>query len=174
VRDYRPEALEAPVIVSRDGPIAAINPRSDEPALTAPDVRTAIELALAEAEQAVGTPGSVRVTESGPPKVELLAVRPSWIRVRAADGTVLFEKVLNAGERYVVPQSEQPPILRAGNSGSVYMLIDGTPFGPTAPGAQVVDQIALSPEAVTERFAEANLADDRDLKTFVAVAEVEN
>ncbi|TVS05228.1 MAG: helix-turn-helix domain-containing protein [Rhodobacteraceae bacterium] len=175
VRDYRPEALDAPVIASRDGPIAAINPRSEpESDNDGLGMRSAIEMALSEAEGSELAPDTVRVTEAGPPAVELLAVRPSWIRVRGADGTVLFEKVLDAGERYKVPQAEQPPILRAGNSGSVYIMIDGVPYGPTAPGAQVVDQIALSADAVTERFAEANLSDDRDLQTFVAMAETEN
>ncbi len=174
VRDYRPEALDAPVIVSRDGPIAAINPREASPDVDSTDFRAAVASALAEAEEGVPVPGMARVTQDGPPKLELLAVRPSWIRVRGADGTVLFEKVLDAGERFTVPQSETPPTLRAGNSGSVYLLVDGMPFGPTAPGAQVVDQIALSPEAVTERFSQANLIDDRDLRDFVDVAEVEN
>jgi len=178
VRDYRPEALEVPEIVSRDGPIASINPRESAPDLEATDVRSAIASALAEVEAIDVTPGgdtnTTRVTQDGPAQLELLAVRPSWIRVRGADGTILFEKVLDAGERYTVPQSEAPPTLRAGNSGSVYLLVDGTPFGPTAPGAQVVDQIALSPEAVVERFVQADLGGDSDLREFVDVAEVED
>lgn len=175
VRNYRPEALETPVVVSRDGPIAAINPRAADADTGGNDsIRSAIDMALAEVETLQVTPGEVRVTQDGPPVVEVLAVRPSWIRVRAADGTVLFEKVLDAGERFTVPQSERPATLRAGNSGSVYMLVNGQPFGPTAPGAQVVDQIALSPEEVTERFAVADLDGDQALREFIAVAEAEN
>lgn len=174
VRNYRPEALETPVIVSRDGPIAAINPREDDTPSEDAGIRSAIEMALAEAGTNIASPEEVRVTRDGPPEVEILAVRPSWIRVRAADGTVLFEKVLDAGERFKVPQSESPATLRAGNSGSVYMLVDGQPYGPTAPGAQVVDQIALSPDAVSERFTMADLSDDQALREFVNVAEVEN
>jgi cytoskeletal protein RodZ len=174
VRDYRPEALDTPVVVSRDGPIAAINPRAEDAPTEDTGIRSAIELALADAQTESLAPEAVRVTRDGPPEVEILAVRPSWVRVRAANGTVLFEKVLDAGERYKVPQSESPATLRAGNSGSVYMLVDGQPFGPTAPGAQVVDQIALSPDAVTERFTMADLSDDQALREFVNVAEVEN
>lgn len=167
VRDHRPEALDTPIIVSRDGPIAAINPHADAVETSDSDIRSAIDLALAEAE----TGQTVQVTSDGPPIVEVLAVRPSWIRVRASDGTVLFEKVLDAGERYTVPQSETPATLRAGNSGSVYLLVNGEPFGPTAPGAQVVDQIALSPDAVTERFAMADPEGDQALRDFIAVAQ---
>ena len=160
VRVYRPEALEAPVMVARDGPIAAIIPR--EPAAPAIDTTDAVAAALQE---------GVRVTGDGPAQVEVLAVRPSWVRVRAADGTVLFEKVLNAGERYLVPAAEQAPILRAGNSGSVYMMVDGKPFGPLAAGAQVVDNIELSAEAVSTRFTVADLSGDSDLRDLVDVAE---
>lgn len=174
VRNYRPEALETPVVVSRDGPIAAINPREASPEADDSGIRSAIDLALAEAETGRLGSDEVRVTRDGPPELEILAVRPSWIRVRAADGTVLFEKVLDAGERFKVPPSESPATLRAGNSGSVYMLVDGQPFGPTAPGAQVVDQIALSPDSVTERFTLADLSDDQALGEFVNFAEVEN
>ena len=134
------------------------------------DIGSAIELALNE----VTLPEpEVQVRNTGPAQVEVLAVRPSWIRVRAADGTVLFEKVLDAGERYAVPQAEQAATLRAGNSGSVYLLVDGQPFGPTAPGAQVVDSIALTPNAVMESFATADLSGDQDLRSFVNVAEVQ-
>lgn len=174
VRDYRPEGLDTPIVTSRDGPIAAINPRIDQPIEDNDATRAAIAAALSDVTGLEDLASSVRVTRDGPPQVELLAVRPSWVRVRAADGTVLFEKVLDAGERFIVPQSEAPATLRAGNSGSVYMLVDGTPFGPTAPGAQVVDQIALSPEAVVERFAVADLDGDSALRDFVAVAEVQD
>lgn len=176
VRSYRPEALDAPIMVARDGPIGAIRPEPDveteADALPAEDdIGSAVDLAVNEATTA--TP-EVQVRRSGPPQVEVLAVRPSWIRVRAADGTVLFEKVLDAGERYAVPQAEQAATLRAGNSGSVYLLVDGEPFGPTAPGAQVVDQIALTPNAVTDSFSVADLSGDQDLRSYVDVAEAQD
>ena len=42
-----------------------------------------------------------------------------------------------------------PAVLRAGNSGSVYFVVNGQTYGPAAPGAQVVKNVALSPEALT-------------------------
>lgn len=166
VRSYQPEALDAPIMVSRDGPIGAIRPVQEQ--VLPDDISQAVGLALNNAAAP-----EIQVLREGPPQLEVLAVRPSWIRVRAADGTVLFEKVLDAGERYTVPQTEEPAILRAGNSGSVYLLVDGQPYGPTAPGAQVVDRIALTPEAVTESFSTADLSGDQDLRSFVNVAEVQ-
>lgn len=167
VRLARPQALEAPVMVPRDGPIAAIVRAEREPTLT---IRTdrAIAEALAAIEAETETAPLPRVHDGGPPRVELLAVRPSWVRVRSADGSVIFERILDAGETFTVPQTEEPATLHAGNSGSVYFLIDGEPHGPAAPGANVVRNIALSPEALSARFARADPEADADLAVSVA------
>ena len=166
-RLYRPEALDLPVFVSRDGPIAAIDPRvsaalpldgSAVPA-DAPDA----------AAQATAIEAAIQVVAANAPAVELLAVRPSWVRVQSADGTVLFEKNLDAGERYVVPQLEEPAVLRAGNSGSVYFAVNGVTYGPAAPGAQVVKNVVLSPEALTASYTVAEPTGDEDLARFVSV-----
>ena len=164
-RLYRPQALDTPVMVARDGPIAAINPRTT-PAPTAVGVA-----ALPAAQDAVDTATAVKVLAEGTPEVEIFAVRPSWVRVQAADGTVLFEKVLDAGERYTVPQGDAPALLRAGNSGAVYFAVKGETYGPAAPGAQVVKNVALSPDALRDSYALADLTRDKDLARIVSVAD---
>ena len=88
-RLYRPQELDVPVLVSRDGPIAAIDPRAGGP------VAGATEVAVADPAEAE----TVKVMADARPGVEILAVRPAWVRVSAADGTVLFEKTMDAGER---------------------------------------------------------------------------
>ncbi|MFN4158452.1 MAG: helix-turn-helix domain-containing protein [Gemmobacter sp.] len=158
-RLYRPGALDVPVMVSRDGPIAAIDPRRPEDAVAA-----AVEEALAQADAG---DANVQVLADAAPGVEILAVRPSWVRVQGADGTILFEKILNAGERYVVPSMDAPPMLRAGNSGSVYFAVNGVTYGPAAPGAQVVRNVELSPESLSQAYSVADLARDADLSRFV-------
>lgn len=160
-RLYRPPSLNVPVLVPRDGPIAAIRPQAVTPTSTDQTAQVAVA-------DAAAADGSVQVVAEPPPPVALLAVRPSWVRVSAADGTVLFEKILDAGETYVVPQMETPPVLRAGNSGSVYFKVNGEAYGPSAPGAQVVKNVTLSPEALREKYALADLSADEDLTRFVA------
>ena len=161
-RLVRPEALDVPVLVSRDGPIAAIVTNRAQPGTAA----------VATADAAPAAAGTdVQVVAAASPGVELFAVRPSWVRVKAADGTVLFEKILDAGERYVVPQMETPPLLRAGNSGSVYFAVNGQTYGPAAPGAQVVNNVDLSPAALTAAYALADPAQDPDLTRYASNAE---
>lgn len=168
VRIARAPALDVPVIVPRDGPIASIVPESSAPTVT-PMAATddAVMLALASAQDTTD-PTAPQVLGAGPDTVELLAVRPSWLRVRGADGSVIFERILDAGERYTIPQTEQPPTLHAGNSGSVYFLINGQAYGPAAPGAQVVRNVPLDAAALQSEYQVADLGRDQDLAVYVA------
>jgi len=162
-RLYRPQALNTPVLVPRDGPIATLDPagqgiyaaRAGQPqlALPVPPVQAAPE----------PTEPIVQVVEAPLPEVILFARRPAWVRVRAADGTVLLEKILEQGERFVLPDSEVPPTLRAGNSGSVYFAVNGETFGPAGPGTSVAKNVVLSASALSETYAVADLGADPDL-----------
>ena len=162
---YRPEALAVPVMTARDGPIAAIDPR-----LTGVMAQTNATEVLPSAEDlAASDEVQVLAVAKG---VEIMAVRPSWVRVSAVDGTVIFEKILDAGEKYAVPPLAQAPILRSGNSGSVYFVVDGKTVGPAAPGAQVVKNVSLEAASLIAAYVEADPAADADLAKFVASAEV--
>lgn len=184
-RLYRPQILEAPVLTARDGPIAAIDPgltqtpvaQDTAVAQAVPEPSTAIQQALAEAGAAeFGPPmpeqaaAAITVAPDAP-ALELLAARPAWVRVTLADGTVLLEKIMDAGERFTLPGLEEPPLLRTGNSGAIYFAVNGQTYGPAAPGPQVVKNIALSPEHVTGSFALADLNADPELAQIVSVAQ---
>jgi cytoskeletal protein RodZ len=150
-RVLRPDALSVPVLVARDGPIAGIKPA---------EVATTLDQVVGEV---VAEEAPLQVVENVAPGVELVAVCPAWVRVSAADGTVLFEKILNAGERYAVPALEQAPVLRSGNSGSVYFSVDGKIYGPAAAGAQVVKNVSLASASLTTAYAPADLGGDAAL-----------
>ena len=187
-RLYRPQALDVPVLTPRDGPIAAITPGSLgvfadlEPPARAETVAKGTDQAAIDAVVAglamFGPPmpdegSGVQVVAEGPPKVELFAVRPAWVRVRAADGKVIFEKILDAGERFELPATEEPHTLRAGNAGSVYFDVGGRTYGPAGPGVSVAKNVVLSPEDLPQSYALADPEADADLARFVAVAEAQ-
>ena len=210
-RLYRPRPLEVPVIVARDGPIAALDPATSgvlggrgaparaaqvatvtAPAEGAPapapadGAGTAVAAAPGPAAEGMSAiDGAVlaaladaaaeapQVTAEGPATVELVAARPSWVRVRAADGTVIFEKVMEAGERFELPATETAATLRTGNAGGVYFAVGGETYGPAGDGPSVVSDLALGAEALTGAFPVADLAADGDLARAVAVAQAE-
>ncbi|MCL7465419.1 helix-turn-helix domain-containing protein [Phaeovulum sp. NW3] len=177
-RIYRPSALDVPVLVARDGPIAAIDPNATGLlAASAPQTGGAMgpapQAELAQADAATPEEGAPRVRTLGDaaPAVEILAVRPSWVRVQASDGTVIVEKVLDAGERVALPALEEPPVLRAGESGAIYFAVNGVAHGPAGGRGQVTKNITLSPAALTEKYAVADLSKDGDLARMVALAD---
>ena len=156
-RLYRPQELAVPKMEPRDGPIAAIDP--DEVGLFQVANIPVIEPAAAEtvsneliAELAQGPIVTIAEEKT---EVELLAARAAWVRVHLEDGTVLFEKILEKGERYTVPEDAVNPLLRAGNSGSVYVLVNNTAYGPVGTGTSVAKNFALNSDDVTTVLAEA-------------------
>ncbi|TCP42404.1 cytoskeletal protein RodZ [Rhodovulum marinum] len=174
-RLYRPQALDRPVMVARDGPIATLDP--GEIGVLVSDRPNNHLVAQVEPEMrqpgAPEAPAQVQVVaEASLPEVAIIAARPAWVRVSAADGTVLFEKILDAGESYVLPETDEPARLRAGNSGAVYFAVNGQTYGPAAPGAQVAKNIELSADRLTERFQLADVAADPDLAVALAQNDV--
>jgi cytoskeletal protein RodZ len=194
-RLYRPEALDVPVLVPRDGPIAALDPATVG-SLTAPatplaasvpdEVQVAsipaVDVTLPEGEvtgvddvlagilgEVAADPNAVQVTTGPAPKVELVATREAWVRVNAPDGAVIFEGILGPGDTFEVPATEEPPVLRVGESGALFMAVNGVPYGPVGPAGQVTSNVALSPEAITGNYQVAEQSEGV-LADYVAVA----
>jgi hypothetical protein len=167
-RLYRPQALEVPVLVARDAPISTLNPGSfgavDVPA---EDINAAI--AIAAAEDALP---DVQVNEGPIAEVALVAVRPAWMRVRAADGSVIFEGIMDKGDTFALPATEEPATLRVGESGAVYFAVNGTHYGPAGPNGTVTSNLALDSSNLTATYQVADINADNDLAAVVNVAEV--
>lgn len=172
-RLYRPQELSVPKMEPRDGPIAAINP--DEvgslrptmaeplPVLKAAEAGPALDAALPE--------GPVVTIDNTPPTVELVATRAAWVRVYESDGTILFEKILEKDERYSVPVEAKAPLLRAGNSGSVYLIVNNQTYGPVGRGTSVAKKVSLASADVLSTMTVAgdiDLSGPRDLPVATA------
>ncbi len=203
-RVQRPEPLDVPVLIARDGPISTLNPadlgafadasRSSVPQVdqTAPPVDPitleAVSLALssiqaASAEARMPEPSTAvaavsvpeapapKVVEDAAPEVHLVAAREAWVRVRAADGSTIFEGVLQPGDTWKVPAQETPPTLRVGASASLYFAVNGETYGPAGSGS-VVDNVALSTGTLTQQYARADITRDSDLARVVAELDI--
>jgi uncharacterized protein DUF4115 len=164
-RLYRPQALDVPVMVARDAPISTLDPRSV--GTFRPETLPQVQISeVQRADEPVP-----QVVEAPVPQLRMVTVRPSWVRVSAADGTVIFEGIMESGQSYDVPLTEEPPTLRAGESGAVYFALGDKHYGPVGARGMVTKNVPLSIEAVTGRFQVADLEQDRDLARMVAEAE---
>ena len=82
-----------------------------------------------------------------------MAQADCWIQVRAGDGSILIERILQEGESWQAPDGAAGLSLRAGNAGGLMVRVDGALHGPLGRSGEVIRAVALSPDAVRERFA---------------------
>lgn len=170
-RLYRPQALDVPVLVARDAPIATLDPRSVG-AFRAPDIPEAPSVVDSGFEAATAS-AVPQVVEEVAPQLRMVAVRPAWVRVTSADGSVVFEGIMEGGQTYDVPATEEPPVLRVGESGSIYFDLNGALYGPVGDRGTVTSNFALAVDNVSQSMDLADLGVDSDLARMVAEAALE-
>ncbi len=160
---YRQQEAEVPILVPRDGPIAALDP--DRTGLLARPVSLTPESAAADGHAVLVAEGNgphpgvvlqpVSATAAMPPQppvVVVVAERSAWIRVYQENGTVLFESILEKGQTYSPPEGIEKPLIWAGNSGSVYVRVGETLHGPLGSGTKATRDVVLEPQAIVERY----------------------
>ena len=100
------------------------------------------------------------------PSLTLVAVRLSWVRVRAADGTTIFEANMQPGDSWDVPLTEEPPTLRTGNSGAIYFAMGDTFYGPVGQSGQVTTNLALAADSLKTEYSIAEITSDQGLQRY--------
>jgi hypothetical protein len=163
-RLYRPEPLQSPILAPRDEALATLDPDEVGTLSTLRQANDGTQLAEARQGVPVARPAPVQVTEAVVnDEVLMFAVRPTWIQITSANGTTLFEGTLNAGDSWTLPESDAPPLLRSGNSGSLYFAVNGVTLGPAGTGASIVRDVELSADALSATYAMAVAGEDPDL-----------
>ncbi|MHA1537287.1 MAG: helix-turn-helix domain-containing protein [Alphaproteobacteria bacterium] len=165
-----PAELPPPALPARDGPISAIDPAtsglfrdrdraiSNDPAMAEAELPAEDEAIFGAIADARPVLAEATVGPTGPPKVIIHATDTAWIRVRDGDATVIFEGTLAAGEEFEIPARFTEPLLRAGNAGAVYVLVDGAPYGPVGGSGRVVKNLSLRVADVEHLIPQASAA----------------
>ncbi|HVL21759.1 MAG TPA: RodZ domain-containing protein [Amaricoccus sp.] len=156
---YRQQELEVPILVPRDGPIAALDPDDAGPLAARrtprgspvrdPDAPVPVLPAVIAAAAVAEPEGAVAAAAT---RIVVVAERAAWTRVYLANGTVIFERILEKGETYSPPDGSAVPLIWAGNSGSVYVRVGGELRGPLGRGTRAAKDISLDPVAIAEKF----------------------
>jgi cytoskeleton protein RodZ len=84
-------------------------------------------------------------------RIVLRAAADTHIAVRGADGRVFINRLLNAGDRYNVPNLVGLS-LSSDNAGALEMDLDGTTMGRAGADQQAINGIILDPKAIADRF----------------------
>jgi len=157
-RLYSNRALSVPVVTPRDGPIGAINSQMAssfalpaQPAAPGMEIESSAVVAAVEDLVKIGEP-VVTVAEHQP-LISLFAQKEAWVRVSADDGSIIFEKVLAAGEEYTLPARTELASLRAGNAEWLFLMVDGQAFGPVNGTNGVARDVSLAAADITDTFS---------------------
>ena len=128
--------VASPAVAALPQPAATTPPASDDNARAASPARL---------EATAAPPGDAVVKEGK--HIDIRAITDCWIQVRSgADQSIVFSRVLKAGETYHVPRAGL--VLRTGNAGALALLVDGKPAPALgAIGAQRRN-VALDPQAL--------------------------
>ena len=174
-RLYRPQALEVPVLTARDAPISTLDPYFSN--------NFEMEEKLNLSEIASNDPGTsmteellnssfaevpIQVVQDLPPSIAVLVTENAWVKITAADGTVIYENIMLPGEEFVLPQLEVPPKLRSGMSGYVYFSVDGELFGPVGSGTSVRKNVELSAANITSTLQTPELSNKKMIAELIS------
>ena len=172
-RLYRPDALDVPVLVARDAPISTLDPRKlgnfaqfEKQEVEALEDNLFALAGVEETSTIVENPVPIVSKDPGP-ALRMVAVRPSWVRVTSAEGTVILETIMEPGETWDAPVGEEPPVLRTGESGAIYFALSGEYYGPVGETGTVTSNLALDPTSLKEAYDIADIEADEALATTV-------
>lgn len=187
-RLYRPQALDVPVLVARDAPIATLDPKRvgalpspalPEGSLTLSELKgpPGTDVAVRQAALLSGTVGGPendanvllnvpKVLEDPKPALKLVAVRETWVRVRSADGTTIHETTMQPGDSWESPLTEEPPTLRTGNSGGLYFEMAGKFYGPVGPNGAITSNLPLAIASLQETYLPVEVESDEGLVRY--------
>ena len=143
------------------------------PALDAGTLGLAVPSTLAGADAAAETQGGALIASAGdatlprpapgapaaaPEAAEgvwLVVTDPAWVQVKARDGSILVQRIMESGESWQVPLDEPGAELRAGNAGGVWLQVEGALHGPLGRPGEVVKRISLAPARVAQEWPAA-------------------
>jgi cytoskeletal protein RodZ len=135
-------------------PAAPTTAANEIPAAPAPPQSTAAE-SSSPSQPAIAPTDQPQQVAEAPQGVVIEARMECWIKVVDAKGKTVMQKVLKAGESYVVP--DQPGlVLRTGNAGGIDVIVGGRKAPPLGEVGTVLTKVSLEPSRLLDGTAVAD------------------
>jgi cytoskeletal protein RodZ len=148
-----------PTVASTEQPTGNAPPSASE--MPAPQMATDTPMTpIGNAVPASGETGSANVAATGiaygaanATRVTIVAAQDSWVQVRAADGQVVFSRVMRPGDSFRVPDDSNLN-LTTGNLSGLHFTIDGKGVTPNGPPGTVLRNLPLSADALGQNLSQ--------------------
>ncbi len=144
----------APAAVAQGAPAA---PKPATAVAQAPATAISYPLQPAAPSPTVAPPlpnGHVYGVQNRNVRVVLRARTVARVLVQAGDGSVLFNRILQPGDAYDVP-NKVGLTLTTPNGGAIAVELDGQLMGYAARGSQMTEALSLDPQAIVDRYNRA-------------------
>jgi hypothetical protein len=181
-RIYRPQALDSPILERRDGPISGLDPNMIGAfRIAVSPISKNISSNSSKFNSLIGSipkleePRKLQLIKAVPERVQLLASEGVWVRIKDTQGSTLYEQIIDAGSPFDVPKTEIPPVIdRAGNSGSLFFIVNGKLYGPAGEKSRTVKNISLSANNIINTYDLYSPNIESPLYSFLHDLEVKN
>ncbi|NHO31658.1 helix-turn-helix domain-containing protein [Acetobacter fallax] len=121
---------KAPASTGTNNPVAAISPDSPSSDIA---------------------PESIPVPLPAPPEPPAIkAIATSWVQVKASDGKVIYNHIMQPGDNWLLPDEGAPFILTAGNAGGITLVAGNIITTPLGRNGAVRRNITLSRETILD------------------------
>jgi cytoskeleton protein RodZ len=137
-----PPVVQAPM---PPAPAAQVPLATPAPVQTAPAATASAPVMPAPVTPAPAPAAQTSFGAAEPGRIRVEATAPAWIQVRGPNNEQIFTRLLNAGERYQVPDRSDLTLL-TGNAGGVRIVVDGQTLAPLGAEGEVKRGIPLDPE----------------------------
>nr|WP_220790304.1 helix-turn-helix domain-containing protein [Gluconacetobacter takamatsuzukensis] len=131
--------------LSADGSDAPAAP-AGAPAPAQPAVPGTAPAAVATAP--VPAPVAAPAAAAPAGQIVLTASAQTWVQVRVAGGSVIYDHILQAGESWTAPQDKADLLLTVGNAGGLVVSADGVTTQPLGRNGAVRRNLPLTREAI--------------------------
>jgi cytoskeleton protein RodZ len=129
------------------GATAAATPQIPGSATPPPSAAIPVQTALAAPQSPPAAAPATDGIAGAAGRIEIKAAADCWVQVRAPDQSIVFSRVLKAGETYRVP-ARSGLVLRTGNAGALAINVDGKQVPAIGPPGALRRNVALDPEAL--------------------------
>jgi cytoskeleton protein RodZ len=93
--------------------------------------------------------------ENATARLVLVANQESWVQVTSATGETILDRIMEAGDTFMLPNGPALTLSTANGSG-LELRLDGEVLGTLGAYGQIVRNLSLEPEALKEKFGAEN------------------
>ena len=91
--------------------------------------------------------------------MNIFVTNPSWIRINDTGSTVVFEKILKAGEVLEIQDNWFNGTLRTGNAKDLFFLLNGVTYGPVSDSRKVIKNFKIDAQNIFKSLKINDLKD---------------